>query len=96
MKRKWPVILVSLLITALLGALGVRAWLSGAAGCARMLSAMEYDDPDERSRFAPEPTDAPREFSDSAYDETYLDLIEPSVESESSVLSQPPFGEEIP
>lgn len=91
MKRKWPVYLVAFLIMALVCAFCARVWLSGTTGCAKILSTVQYDDPDEREQFAPEPTEPIHVFSDSAYDAAYPDLIEPTPDA-----VEPSSSKEIP
>ncbi len=75
--------LVSLALVLLVCLIAVKSLLSGASGCARVLSRAAYDD-GEWSAGAPtaEPADTPPAFADDAYDKLYPDLIEPSLGDE--------------
>ncbi len=81
--RTFAVRLVSWLLVLLVCLIALKFLLSGAPGCARILSRATYDD-GEWSAGAPtaEPSDPPPVFSDDAYDAVYPDLIEPSSEDE--------------
>ena len=76
--KKLPAFVVSLLIAAALLVLTVKIWLSGAAGCARVISGAVYTDEDELARTEPEAfPEAENPLSDAAYDAVFPDLLEP-------------------
>lgn len=81
--KTFAVRLVSLALVLIVCLIVMKALLSGASGCARILSRATYDDR-EWGAEAPtaEPTDTPPAFADDAYDAVYPDLIEPSLGDE--------------
>lgn len=77
----WIARLVSFALIALLLIFFGRAWFEGVLGCAGMFENATYEDEDEKSR-APDKTPIPPldQFSDSAYDDIYPDLVEPTLD----------------
>ncbi|MBQ4621004.1 MAG: hypothetical protein IJB25_14155 [Clostridia bacterium] len=77
----WIARLISFVLIALILVFFGRTWFSGVLGCARMFEEASYEDQDELAR---EPASTPippfEQFSDSAYDQVYPDLIEPTLE----------------
>ena len=73
--------LVSFALIALILLFFGRAWLNGILGCAGMFENAAYEDADEISR---EPLETPLPpldlFSDDAYDRSFPDLVEPTLD----------------
>ena len=78
--KTFAVRLVSLALVLIVCLIALKSLLSGASGCARVLSSATYDDGEwAAGASTAEPTDTPPAFADDAYDMVYPDLIEPSV-----------------
>lgn len=81
----WIVRLVSLALAGLVIVFAFRTWTKSVLGCARMLDQAGYEDQDERMRMPDQTPIPPMDmFSDSAYDRTFPDLIEPTLNPEES------------